>query len=308
MKKSEISKLKKDELIKLIETHHPDVDKTAILTDLSRNQLLDMAKQLVVSEAVGTAIMEEKTVDERILAVNMTDEPNKETKEEINTEITPADGPAWTEYVLSLLDRSEIVDGHPSCDGLRRIFPQVLGSIFKSIVTAHQLPELSNNNRATISVQISYLTKDGMAVTISDIADCYDGNTQAPYCNFPTATASTIAEGRCLRKALNIRVSTKEEMNKNDGPMPVINSDPLKASDTQRNLINSICSRTGIVFNNLLISVKEEVKATLMDQLTSQEARILLQKLNEYQQKPDSIPLDLFEQVNNNANTQTKKE
>ena len=45
----------------------------------------------------------------------------EEKVEEVSTNVTPNDV-GWTDHVLGLLNKDELVEGNPTTDGLRRIF------------------------------------------------------------------------------------------------------------------------------------------------------------------------------------------
>ena len=136
----------------------------------------------------------------------------------ITDNIPNKSSPKWTEYVLSLLtDKEKIEDRFPTCDGLRRVFDIVGGRVKSSVTRIVETADTSQNGnfgRATVEHTLIFYPHDTKEETIiTEVADCYPGNTQEPYASYPSATASTVAEGRALRKALRlVRVLTADEV------------------------------------------------------------------------------------------------
>lgn len=163
--------------------------------------------------------------------------------------------PGWTDFVLGQLWDNEVVvkddKRYPKADGLRRVFHNVVGPIISMTRSVAQAPAASMENdysgMATIRVSITYRCSDiaeGICV-YDEVADCYDGNTIRPYSLHPSATASTMAEGRALRKIMNLKVLTIEEMS---APVRAnVQRDivpPIK--DNQKNVIKTICKNIGV--------------------------------------------------------------
>ena len=136
--------------------------------------------------------------------------------------------------------------------------------------------------------------------TFSDVADCWEGNTDDMFCVFNTATAATRAEGRALRKALRLRTVAAEEMTKKDTASIVKSisqtkrvetegeyDDSYRMSDAQSNFIDSKCKQlnleVGEFFNEVFsINVKRKVD--------KRQASDAIKKLNDFQQDKDLIP------------------
>ena len=144
-----------------------------------------------------------------------------ETVQDVDTSVTDvvrSDGPdptspEWNDYVLSLFEKNEMYDGRPLCHGLRRVAELLLGRIVSSRPTKIFAPQGGNEiGRATVVWELVF--KDGSL--FSDVADCWEGNTDDAFCVFNTATAATRAEGRALRKALRLRTVAAEEMTSKD--------------------------------------------------------------------------------------------
>ena len=205
--------------------------------------------------------------------------------------------PEWNDYVLGLFSDNELFDGWPTCAGLRRVSELVLGQIVSSKPT-QVFPPTSGDEigRATVIWEVVFA--DGS--TFSDVADCWEGNTDDMFCVFNTATAATRAEGRALRKALRLRTVAAEEMTKKDTASIVKSisqtkrvetegeyDDSYRMSDAQSNFIDSKCKQlnleVGEFFNEVFsINVKRKVD--------KRQASDAIKKLNDFQQDKDLIP------------------
>jgi hypothetical protein len=164
--------------------------------------------------------------------------------------------PAWTDWVLDQLWDNEFVvkeDGkrYPKADGLRRVFHNVVGPIISMTRSVAQAPAASMENdysgMATIRVSLTYKLNDlpDQICVYDEVADCYDGNTIRPYSLHPSATASTMAEGRALRKIMNLKVLTIEEMSAPPGANKQRDSVP-PMKEHQKNTIKTICKNIEI--------------------------------------------------------------
>lgn len=235
------------------------------------------------------------------LAIEMATNPKEklDTKEvvKVRPDINSSD-PDWTDYVLSLLWDSELVsktnkdkiDRFPKADGLRRVFEQLVGPILSIKRDVIQVPQLLSENIsenslgvATVKVRIEYYKNNdlgGRIYSFDEVADCYGRNTIAPYSYHPTGTASTMAEGRALRKILNLKALTIEEMRaeKTEKEGDVIDS---PVTENQKNLIVRLCGKLGK-------NIDEYVTKTVgvpKEKLTYSKASEVIQSLNDLQRK-----------------------
>ena len=109
--------------------------------------------------------------------------------------------PEWNEYVMSMFTDKEMYNGNPLVNGLRRVAEVVLGPIVYSGPTQVFPPQRDDHHgRATVVFSVEF--QNGMR--FSEVADCWEGNTDDMFCAYAIATASTRAEGRALRKALSL--------------------------------------------------------------------------------------------------------
>lgn len=131
--------------------------------------------------------------------------------------------PEWTDYVIRQLTEDEKDgDGNPYVHGLRRIVALLLGPILKSKAHVVQAPRFVEGmgmklQPATVEYTVQILfgkTPDGIdpyVAEYTDVADVYDGNTDPEFARHASAMASTRAEGRCYRKALQLKKCTAAE-------------------------------------------------------------------------------------------------
>ena len=210
--------------------------------------------------------------------------------------------PKWNDYVLEHFEDSEMFDGRPLCAGLRRVAELLLGRIISSKPTKIVAPTSGDEiGRATVVWEVIF--EDGSA--FSDVADAWEGNTDDMFQVFVTATAATRAEGRALRKALRLKTVAAEEMTSKDTAkiakdiskkkgLDVSTSeyDPSGTmTDRQANFIDGKSKQLNVDAQKIL---KEVVNVVDISKTTKKQASDAIEKLNEYQQKKDTIPTDFI--------------
>lgn len=209
----------------------------------------------------------------------------------------------WNDYIMGLFDPSELIDGNPSCAGLRRVAERELGEIMFSGPT-QVFPATDNNGpgRATVVFEVVFNWRNsGQSKTFREVADCWHGNTDDLFCAHPVATASTRAEGRALRKALKVRCLAAEELTRNkdvaaivrqsishDKPVTGEISDKDKISQAQINFVNTLCKKLNIDAVKHLNSGALKYK-NVMD-ISKKDAIDLLAQLNKYQNGEAQCP------------------
>ncbi len=222
--------------------------------------------------------------------------------------VTPQD-PEWTKYVISLLSKDELVNGHPTCAGLRRIFDKYFTTI-RSEMDVLQCPDPTNSGRATVKCSIQYVNKGSFDLDlrqyISDVADCFRGNTEAPYCDHPVATAATLAEGRALRKALRVNVITSDEASKVDAVVATSareeTSNGTPIASNQVKLINKTFAQLGVspqrTLEHLISTKKLPQMVTVVEDMSYEEAQKVLRTVQVLGKDPkkggEIIPEGLF--------------
>jgi len=204
---------------------------------------------------------------------------------------------AWSDYVMSQFDKSELINGSPTTDGLRRVFEQEIGNIYSCHMTSVETPNNQNQYRATVHCEMKYadIEKD-LILEVSDLADCFPGNTKTPYVLYATATAATMAESRCLRKGLRLTrvISAEEAMSADKETQEAYLQDHItntESNKAQRNVILTLLNKTGIDGEKLFqLLVKEEkispsVSLEAFDALSYKDAQTIVQILNKFHQK-----------------------
>jgi hypothetical protein len=205
--------------------------------------------------------------------------------------------PEWNDYVMGLFEKNELIEGRPLSAGLRRVAELLLGRIVSS-GPVQVFPPANGNEigRATVVWEVQFA--DGSR--FSDVADCWEGNTDDTFCVYAVATAATRAEGRSFRKALRLRTVAAEEVtSKNTASITRSISqtktvettgeyeDSDRMTDAQANFVDAKCRQLNIdgadMFKNVFdISVKRKI--------TKREASLAIEKLNDYQRGVLNVP------------------
>lgn len=177
-------------------------------------------------------------------------EPQEETVEKVGEadDVVPAiTDPNWHEYVMKHFQPDELIEGNPTTEGLRRVAQIILGDIIESSSRSILPPTLDNNYGATVEHKIVFNWRlddnfGGDIRTFTEIADVHQCNTEPEFLKHSSATASTRAEGRALRKALKLKycVAAEEVTNVQMG------EEILAIKSNQINIINMLCSRCNI--------------------------------------------------------------
>lgn len=212
--------------------------------------------------------------------------------------------PGWTAYILSHLDpEKEMVEGKPTCDGLRRVFA-LLFDVRRAAATVIQAPETENQNRATVQYSLTYHSylDPRTEYFIQDAVDICLGNTNPIYARHAVATASTTAESRCYKKALKlVRVLTADEMQAPDESevrIAEIQESSREIASSQKQIITGLCSKLKI---DLVAFIRKTINKEVpnVQHLTYGDAQKLIPVLASYNSGPDSksgavIPDDIL--------------
>lgn len=244
-----------------------------------------------------------------------TDEVKQEAKEAEKQQVLIG-SPEWEEYVLSLLAPNEFEDKegkkYPKANGLRRVAQNLLGAIVESGPVQIFAPGDGGPGRATVVYEVKIEWKHGPTYIMSEdelrnyrppvrifraAADCWVGNTPDIFAVHPVATAESRAEGRAFRRALNLNLTTAEEMNNDKDAKEVVRDAVVTAAKTewdgeekiqsnQRVSIENICKRIGIDVNKFVTNEFPEKSG--LDQLSKANGAKLMTVLNKYQSKDNS--------------------
>jgi hypothetical protein len=208
--------------------------------------------------------------------------------------------PAWNDYVLGHFEQNEMFDGRPLCAGLRRVAELLLGRIVSSRPTQIYAPTSGDEiGRATVVWEVIF--EDGSL--FSDVADAWEGNTDDAFQVFVTATASTRAEGRALRKALRLKTVAAEEMTTKDTAKIAKDISKKKGldvggeydssgtmTDPQARFIDSKCKQLNIDAKEFF---KEVLSVSKINKATKKQASDAIETLNKYQQDKETVPSDI---------------
>jgi hypothetical protein len=216
----------------------------------------------------------------------------------------------WQDYVLNSLHEGEFIlnkEGQrlPKVNGLRRVVNKLLGPIIKS--GPIQVSESKHSGFYVIyEVHISWthglynknvnLKEDIERLIVKEfkeVADAGPHNTPAAFLNYLPATASSRAEGRALRKALQLNIVTAEEVSANN----IENSDDLFAetspiewsTKSQEVTIGNGCRKIGVDMDKFLHMYGYD-----SFKMKKEEATVLIGKLNEWQNDTNAIPKEIL--------------
>lgn len=199
--------------------------------------------------------------------------------------------PNWTPYVLSLLTEQEQVKGRPKVPGLRRLLPMLVGDIIENTTEVIQAPSPANGYIATVQAKVVILwIKDvpengAMLRTFTGLADVYAGNTDPAFARFASQTAETRAEGRAIKKALMLQVTTAEEMTDVSVDDNYLNGE---ITPTQINFLDMKCKQNDIDVLKFIASYKGAYKT--IKEVPSSVACTMIKHLSDLQQDRKRIP------------------
>lgn len=207
-----------------------------------------MAKKKMTKEEVEA--LQQVNLDELNTNLEVT-----EKTVEIENEVRPTFGsPEWSDYVMSHFTEKELFNDYPKTDGLRRVASVLLGDIIDSYPEPVSSPILDSNGAVISPAVIKHVVKfrwfaDGTLRTFAEIADVSSFNAKDEFSKHSTSTASTKAEGRALRKALQLRTLAAEEMETSSEMMKSGLTKPKKEGmikDDQINFFDMVGSRKNV--------------------------------------------------------------
>ena len=209
--------------------------------------------------------------------------------------------PEWNDYVMDQFTSEELIDGRPLVAGLRRVTELLIAPIIESgpsQVFPVDPDKGSQEQRATVIWKI--VLQNG--VTVSDVADCWAGNTDDKYVAFSVATAATRSEARALRKALKIRSVSAEEMTEKDTAKIVRELTPKKETtkgdyedekrmtDRQIKLISARSQKFDIDVEKLF---KFVLGISVNSKVMVKQASSVIDTINEYQRDLSKVPEEI---------------
>lgn len=241
-------------------------------------------------EDVVDMIVEEEVVDEL--------KPMEDTEPEVQHKIEFGNGlqveeqppdindPKWTDYVMDeLLLKQEKKEGSPTTDGLRRVANILFNNQLSYEIKVHQS---TPNFASATSIITTY--RGSVPITYCGSAECHEHNTDSPYNKYPLATAETRAEGRALKRLLNLKVLTAEETSKVASIHDIeVEEDVNKPiTDIQIRAIERFCKKANVdvkfAIDNL-VGVYNSIREVSHPQALQVHA-----SLNEWVNNKDQIP------------------
>ncbi len=232
----------------------------------------------------------------------------------------------WEDYVKAHLLPNEYFEKndklYPKAVGLRRVAQVLLGEIVDSGPIREYAPADGGYGRATVVYQVVFhWMGDALDKRVfREAADAWAGNTPTAFAVHPVATASTRAEGRCFKKALQLNLYTAEEMiddKDSDESVEQLSDGDFKddtpITGAQISNINRMCEKHGIDLIKFLCNNYPNFipnKSSPFDGLLSADGSSLCAKLNKYQVKGKDH-LEIPEEIkvtSNDGNKETTTE
>ncbi len=214
--------------------------------------------------------------------------------------------PQWSDYVMQQFADNELINAKPTCDGLRRVFQKLVGPILSLNVHIPHCPS-DERHESTVVVTIEYQDSRVENIPSRYISDAFNvskDNTPWPWHTASVATATTKAEARALRKGIGLtKVLSNEEAEQGFDNM-VSNNPDIKAksldevssssngkiSDLSKVMINTLAMRCSIDISKMLKELGIEVT---LENISNNQAKLIIQTLEEYQRKRDTIPASI---------------
>ena len=227
-------------------------------------------------------------------------DPDAEPEEEEIPPLYTDEG--WCDYVMRQFDDTELDNGKPICEGLRRVVQKLLGPIVDNRITYTNPPTSENRYLATVARRVEVRVENschpmvGNSIMAEEIADAGRMNTDHPYCNHPSATASTRAEARAFRKLLGlVRIISADEESEAAEQDHSEDFDPTKPiSEQQINVIDLLCKRLNLSVLSFINAGASGRNYKYIEQVPLSAANTMIQYLNRVQQgsksKPNGVP------------------
>jgi len=193
--------------------------------------------------------------------------------------------------ILALLRPSEMVNGNPKVCGLQRITPKIIGPILSSKSSLIVPPMDSNGGIAIAEHTIIFACKNphfgavDNKLEITAIADLLPKvNADSKFSMYPSAWATTRAEGRALRKALKLSVIVDEE--KSDIPIDKAATGG-EIQPTQVAAIEKLAGKTNVDIVKMILVEFDGISS--VENLSHGQAVTMIKQLNKYVDKPKLI-------------------
>jgi len=237
--------------------------------------------------------------DEDLLNEAKPEEEMATVAEEDVPEAQPSfESDGWIDYVMRQFRDYELIEGHPTCHGCRRVVQKLIGPIQSAGVQTIVAPTQENFGTSTVVFQVEVRIQNEshpafgyrQNIMISDVADVNKFNTDPPYHKYSSASAATRAEGRVYRKVLGLRGMVHEEISeaatKNDDEWV---EDTL-ITEGQVGIIAMMCKPERCNLHVMEFVNIGEKQYTTIESVPKATAVKMIQKLNAIQQEVDPRP------------------
>jgi len=197
--------------------------------------------------------------------------------------------PDWTEHVLSMLHKDEVVkkNGAPRTEGLLRIARQLCPGLTFNKPEVHGVSE----HYAAVTCCAVY---DGCSFYGS--AEVHSNNTDAPYNKYPLASAETRAIGRAVKRLLGINVITAEETSKvADLTIPSSDENRTEGSitSTQIKMVDSLSKKLDIGVRQVVTNILGHHES--ISELSHAEGLRVLEQLDAWTKNPSDVKFELYD-------------
>lgn len=278
-------------------------------------------KKSYVAKAVEVGIKPEDIIgseEETVIADFSTIEEIDKDEIPEATDAPSPDSLEWHDWIMSLFDPSELFNGLPNINGLRRVAIMVRGEpVFSGVIDSRITHGTTPNDpgRASCTYEVRFVDRQNMIEnTYRGVGGSYVGNTDNEYAAFPEAIAETRAESRALRKALYLKVNSAEElttkntasviadfMTASTGEWGAAGEDQF-ATPQQVNLINKMCGDLGVNVSKFInkkyhLGQSTEPQFEAIEKVPRSIAAVMIQELNKYQTMTDvskDIPKEIL--------------
>lgn len=251
-------------------------------------ELLNMAEEETSSEPLN--VEPETGID------FYADELSEDKMRDEEKELPPLFGEeGWSEYVMRQFADDELEKGSPKCVALGRVVGQLIGPVVSRLITSNIGPDKDNLGTATIVKRITVKVNNpghplfGELLVEEEIGDCNIRNTDAPFHQYPSATASTRAEARAYRKLLGLQgVVAAEEISKVAEEEDAGWSGNSPIAEQQINVMDMLCKRLNMSVMEFVNSGK--MNYLYIEQIPGDSAVSMIQHLNQIQQTAKKKP------------------
>lgn len=265
--------------------------------DELRSSLLDMG--MSEEEVIKLSKGELKIVyEQKVRAVETSSFDIEFTESEEEATIADAlpeyGSPEWQEYVISLMEPSETLDGYPKCHGLRRVAQLLLGPIVKSGPSMLSVIPTNEGRATTIVYEVTFdwtlnrpiwfnpnAPSTASYRIFGGCADCIE-DIKSPYGRHPAASAETKAASRAFKKALCINVLSAEERISGYDEKGEESAPDNSKITTQ--LCNFISAKINVLKLDLDTVSKEFGLSNKLEKIPMSEGRLFFAFVNNYQQ------------------------